>query len=74
MSRCGLHNLTNNEQGFCPECETDPRLIILTCKTCGKPFASNQEGVVDPKIANWPENCGRCDLKRMEEFFKNLKS
>lgn len=71
VSRCSLHNLANNEQGFCPECETDSRLVILMCETCGKPFANNLGGGV---IENARSNCAKCELKRVEAFLRNRES
>lgn len=70
MSRCSLHKLQNNEQGFCPKCETDPQLVILTCKTCGKPFVQNRENIRPEEIYSSTRECSRCFMSKVMPFFQ----
>ena len=45
MTQCSIHGLANDENGICPKCRTDPKINILTCDRCKKPY---------PEQINWP--------------------
>lgn len=54
--------MPNNQYGYCPGCEADPRIQILKCSSCRKPFAvSVTQSAVD---------CQECAVRKAMGSFR----